>query len=56
MKDFDAYEGAKVEVAAISAPLLRRVFKIAGQICEPVQTDKFTSVSLAHQIDSGLKR
>lgn len=36
--------------------LLRREFKIAGQIGEPGQTDKLSFVSLTHQIDSALKR
>ena len=36
--------------------LLRREFKISGQIGEPGQTEKLTFVSLMHQIDSGLKR
>jgi len=36
--------------------LLRREFKLAGQIGEPGQTDKLSFVSLTHQIDSGLKR
>ena len=39
-----------------NAQLLRREFKIAGQIGEPGQTDKLTFISLTHQIDSGLKR
>lgn len=37
-------------------PLLRREFKISGQIGEPGQTDKLTFVSLTHQVESGLKR
>ena len=36
-----------------STSLLRREFKISGQIGEPGQTDKLTFVSLTHQIDSG---
>ena len=36
--------------------LLRREFKLSGQIGEPGQTEKLTFVSLMHQIDSGLKR
>ena len=36
--------------------MIRREFKIYGQIGEPGQTDKLTFVSLTHQIDSGLKR
>ena len=39
-----------------NTPLIRREFKISGQIGEPGQTDKLTFVSLTHQIDSGLKR
>ena len=39
-----------------SSSLLRREFKISGQIGEPGQTEKLTFVSLMHQIDSGLKR
>ena len=35
--------------------MLRREFKISGQIGEPGQTEKLTFVSLM-QIDSGLKR
>ena len=38
-----------------SSSLLRREFKISGQIGEPEQTEKLTFVSLMHQIDSGLK-
>ena len=36
--------------------LLRREYKLTGQIGEPGQTEKLTFVSLMHQIDSGLKR
>jgi len=36
--------------------LLRREYKLSGQIGEPVQTEKRTFVSLMHQIDLGLKR
>ena len=36
--------------------MLRREFKISGQIGEPGQTEKLTFVSLMHQTDSGLKR
>lgn len=36
--------------------LLRREYKLSGQIGEPGQTEKLTFVSLMHQIDSGLKR
>ncbi len=36
--------------------LLRREFKIAGQIGEPGQLDKLTYVSLTHQIDSGVEK
>jgi hypothetical protein len=49
-------EGPKVEVAATSAPLWQRKFKIVGQIGKPGQIGKLTFVSLTHQIDSGLKR
>ena len=42
--------------AKSSSSLLRREFKISGQIGEPGQTEKLTFVSLMHQIDSGLKR
>ena len=38
-----------------NTPLIRREFKISGQIGEPGQRDKLTFVSLTHQIDSGLK-
>ena len=38
-----------------SSSLLRRKFKISGQIGEPGQTEKLTFVSLMHQIDSRLK-
>ena len=40
----------------VGSSLLRREFKISGQIGEPGQTEKLTFVSLTHQIDSGLKR
>ena len=40
----------------LSSSLLRREFKISGQIGEPGQTEKLTFVSLMNQIDSGLKR
>ena len=40
----------------MGSSLLRREFKISGQIGEPGQTEKLTFVSLTHQIDSGLKR
>ena len=43
-------------VDTINPSLLRREFKISGQIGEPGQTEKLTFVSLTHQIDSGLKR
>ena len=36
--------------------MLRREFKLSGQIGEPGQTEKFTLVSIMHHIDSGLKR
>lgn len=36
--------------------LLRREYKLLGQIGEPGQTEKLTFVSLMYQIDSGLKR
>ena len=39
-----------------ASSLLRREYKLSGQIGEPGQTEKFTFVSLMHQIDSGLKR
>ena len=39
-----------------NSSLLRREFKISGQIGEPGQADKLTFVSLTHQIDSGIKR
>ena len=39
-----------------SNSLLRREFKISGQIGEPGQADKLTFVSLTHQIDPGIKR
>lgn len=44
-------------VGTKAAPsLLRREYKLSGQIGEPGQTEKLTFVSLMHQIDSGLKR
>ena len=43
-------------VDTINPSLLRREFKISGQIGEPGQTEKLTFVSLTHQIDSGQKR
>ena len=39
-----------------NSSLLRREFKISGQIIELGQVDKLTFVSLAQQIDSGIKR
>ena len=36
--------------------LLRREYKLSGQIGEPGQTEKLTFASLMHEIDSGLKR
>ena len=36
--------------------LLRRDYKLSGQIGEPRQKEKLTFVSLMHQMDSGLKR
>ena len=43
-------------VGTKAAPsLLRREYKLSGQIGEPGQTEKLTFVSLMHQIDSGLK-
>ncbi len=45
------------EESPSNTPLIRREFKISGQIGEPGQTDKLTFVSLTHlKIDSGLKR
>ena len=44
------------EESPSNTSLIRREFKISGQIGEPGQTDKLTFVSLTHQIDSGLKR
>lgn len=41
---------------AATASILRREFKISGQIGEPAQTDKLTYVSLTHQIDSGVSK
>ena len=44
-------------VGTKAAPsLLRREYKLSGQIGEPGQAEKLTFVSLMHQIDSGLKR
>ena len=45
-------------VSSISAPtpLLRREFKISGQIGEPGQAEKLTYVSLIHQIDSAIEK
>ena len=42
--------------AKAASSLLRREYKLSGQIGEPGQTEKLTFVSLMHQIDSGLKR
>ena len=39
-----------------NSSLLRREFKISGQIGKAGQADKLTFVSLTHQIDLGLKR
>ena len=39
-----------------NSSLLRREFKISGQIIELGQVDKLTFVSLVQQIDSGIKR
>ena len=41
---------------AATASILRREFKISGQIGEPAQADKLTYVSLTHQIDSGVSK
>ena len=40
----------------LGSSILKREFKISGQIGEPGQTEKLTFVSLTHRIDSGLKR
>ena len=40
----------------LGSSILKREFKISGQIGEPGQTEKLTFVSLTHQIYSGLKR
>ena len=42
--------------AKATPSLLRREYKLSGQIGKPGQTEKLTFVSLMHQIDSGLKR
>ena len=42
--------------AKATPSLLRREYKLSGQIGEPGKTEKLTFVSLMHQIDSGLKR
>ena len=41
---------------AATASILRREFKISGQIGEPAQADKLTYVSLTHRIDSGISK
>jgi hypothetical protein len=45
-----------IEVPSSTRALLRRDFKISGQIGEPGQAEKLTYISLNHQIESGLKR
>ena len=45
----------KSDVASIPS-ILRREFKISGQIGEPGQHDKLTYVSLIHQIDSAIEK
>ena len=47
--------GQMAKTKAVSS-LIRREYKLSGQIGEPGQTEKLTFVSLMHQIDSGLKR
>ena len=42
--------------AKATPSLLRREYKLSGQIGEPEKTEKLTFVSLIHQIDSCLKR
>ena len=43
-----------IEVPSSTRALLRRDFKILGQIGEPGQAEKLTYISLNHQIESGL--
>ena len=46
-----------VSSASMQAPsILRREFKISGQIGEPGQADKLTYVSLIHQIESAIEK
>jgi hypothetical protein len=45
-----------IEVPSSTRALLRRDFKVSGQIGEPGQAEKLTYISLNHQIESGLKR
>ena len=40
----------------LGSSILKREFKISGQIVKPGQIEKLTFLSLTHQIDSGLKR
>ena len=50
---------AKEEVAHSKTPALaawRKEFKIVGQIGEPGQKDRLSFVSLAHQVESGVKK
>lgn len=49
-------EDVLAQLAKTKTSLLRREYKLSGQIGEPGQTEKLTFVSLMHQIDSGLKR
>ena len=45
-----------IGVPSSTQGLLRRDFKISGQIGEPGQAEKLTFISLNHQIKSGLKQ
>ena len=49
-------EGTATQSAAVTPSILRREFKISGQIGEPGQADKLTYLSLIHQIDSGVAK
>ena len=52
----DDLQDGKEHGVKLGSSILKREFKISGQIGEPGQTKKLTSVSLTHQIDTGLKR
>ena len=49
-------ESTATQSATVTPSILRREFKISGQIGEPGQADKLTYLSLIHQIDSGVAK